>query len=254
MRPPSVPVLSGATSRPVSTVSDSGLLGPLPPASHPRTPFPAPHGQPSCRRAVRGQAPCQNTPVPGHDTETVVGVAEPPTLGSSQGEVRTDATLLSSGGCLGTGSGATAAHRASLGPSHVLTAGGGRPQAPAPPPRGWGRARPPARPPVTCAHAVRLVPQRAEVAVRAVGAQGPAVPRVALAGPVPLSAAVAAAPAVPTAGPRGAALARCGDPDGGQRLRGTSPTAETPLHSLATQSCPSGVSPKSKPPSPLKLP
>lgn len=63
----------------------------------------------------------------------------------------------------------------------------------------------------TCADAVRLIPQRAEVAVHAVGAQGPAVARVALAGPVALPAAVSATAPVPAAGPLGPALARCGD-------------------------------------------
>lgn len=57
---------------------------------------------------------------------------------------------------------------------------------------------------------MRLIPQRAEVAVHAVGARGPLVPRVALAGPVPLPAAVPAAVPVPAAGPLGPALARWG--------------------------------------------
>lgn len=55
------------------------------------------------------------------------------------------------------------------------------------------------------------IPQRAEVAVHAVGAQRPPVARMALAGPVPLPAAVSAAVAVPAAGPLRPALARCGD-------------------------------------------
>lgn len=63
----------------------------------------------------------------------------------------------------------------------------------------------------TCADAVRRVPQRAEVAVHAVGAERPPVAHVALAGPIPLSAAVSTAVAVPAAGPPGPTLALCGD-------------------------------------------
>lgn len=73
-------------------------------------------------------------------------------------------------------------------------------------PRAEGR-----RSPRTCADAVRLVPQGAEVAVRAVGARGALVAEVALARPVPLPAAVPAALSVPAARPLGAAPARCGD-------------------------------------------
>lgn len=63
----------------------------------------------------------------------------------------------------------------------------------------------------TCADAVCLVSQRAEVAIHAVGAQSPPVPQVALARPVALSAAIPTAVAVPAAGPLRPALALCGD-------------------------------------------
>lgn len=59
----------------------------------------------------------------------------------------------------------------------------------------------------TCADTVGLIPQGAEVAIYAVGAQRPLVADVALAGPVPVPAAVPVAVAIPTAGPLGSTLA-----------------------------------------------
>lgn len=87
----------------------------------------------------------------------------------------------------------------------------------------------------TCADAVRCVPQRAEVAVRAVGAQSPPVPGVALARPVALSAAVPAAVAVPAAGPLGPALARCGDTSRAQSAPGGAAVRENVTQSPCSQ-------------------